>query len=193
MHKIITATALAATVTLGAAPAMAANYAIDPSHTFVTFEIDHQNTSTNRGRFDKVEGTLAFDRAAKTGQADIAVDITSISTGTPGFDKHLQSADLLNAGEFATARFVSDEFVFDGDDLEEIRGQLTLLGQTHPVTLEAEKFNCFENRMLQGRETCGGDFEATIDRTQWGVDFGTQFGVTKDVKIIVQIEAAKAE
>ena len=46
-------------------------YAIDPTHTFVTFEIGHFGTSTNRGRWDKKEGTVQFDRAGRTGKVDI--------------------------------------------------------------------------------------------------------------------------
>ena len=57
--------AAAATLLTGMAQVQAASYAIDPTHTFVTFEISHFGTSTNRGRFDKKEGTVAFDRAAR--------------------------------------------------------------------------------------------------------------------------------
>ncbi|RMX04760.1 polyisoprenoid-binding protein [Corticibacter populi] len=193
MRTSILTASVAAALSLGAASAMAASYTIDPTHTFVTFEIDHNKTSTNRGRFDKAEGSIEFDRAAKTGKVDVSVQIASVNTGTPGFDKHLQSADIFNAAQFATARFVSDQFVFDGDKVDEVKGQLTLLGQTHPVTFDADKFNCYANQMLQGREVCGGDFEATIDRTQWGSNFGVDWGAAKDVKIIIQIEAVKAE
>ncbi|PAT37110.1 YceI family protein [Vandammella animalimorsus] len=193
-RSLTLAAASAAALLCLAAPAQAASYTIDPNHTFVTFEIDHNGTSTNRGRFDKVQGSIEFDRDAKTGQADISVDMRSINTGTPGFDKHLQSADVFNAEQFATARFVSERFVFeDNGKINEIHGQLTLLGQTHPVTIEAERFNCYANRMLQGRETCGGDFELSIDRTRWGLNYATQYGAAKDVKIIIQIEAAKAK
>ncbi|PAT43394.1 YceI family protein [Vandammella animalimorsus] len=193
MRSITLAAASVAALLSIAAPAHAASYTIDPSHTFVTFEIDHNGTSTNRGRFDKVQGSIEFDRDAKTGQADISVDMSSINTGTPGFDKHLQSADIFNAEKFATARFVSERFVFEDGKIDEIHGQLTLLGQTHPVTIEAEKFNCYANRMLQGRETCGGDFELTIDRSRWGMDYAIQHGAAKEVKIVIQIEAAKAQ
>lgn len=186
---VSTATAL----TLCAGSAMAANYTIDPTHTFVTFEIDHNGTSTNRGRFDNVEGTIEFDRAAKTGKVDVTVGVASISTGTAGFDKHLQSDQLLDAAKYPTARFVSEKFEFKGDKVDEIKGQLTLLGQTHPVTVEAEKFNCYANQMLQGREVCGGDFEFKFDRTKWGSDFGLQWGAAKEVKVVIQIEAIKAD
>ncbi len=74
----------------GAAPAQSANYAIDPTHTFVTFEISHFGTSVNRARFDKKEGTVQFDRAGKTGKVEISFDATSVNSGTPAFDKHLQ-------------------------------------------------------------------------------------------------------
>lgn len=183
----------AVAATLACAPAMAANYTIDPTHTFVTFEIDHQGTSTNRGRFDTVEGSIEFDRAAKTGKADITVQVGSVNTGTAGFDKHLQSNDIFNTAQFPTARFVSEQFVFDGDKVDEIKGQLTLMGQTHPVTLDAEKFNCYANPMLQNREVCGGDFEVELDRSQWGLNYGDKWGVTKKVRVLIQIEAVKAE
>jgi polyisoprenoid-binding protein YceI len=36
---------------------------------------------------------------------------------------------------------------------------------------------------------CGGDFEATIDRTQWGMDYGVNYGITKSIRIVIQVEA----
>ena len=40
-------------------------------------------------------------------------------------------------------------------------------------------------------EVCGGDFSAKLDRTQWGVDYLVDAGMTKEVDIVIQIEAAK--
>ena len=183
-----TLTVLAALLTAGAASA--ADYAIDPTHTFATFEIDHFGASVNRARFDKKEGTVQFDRAAKTGKVDISLDIASVNTGTAAFDKHLQSADIFNAAQFPKARFVSDKFVFDGDKVSEVQGQLTLVGKTQPVTLKAKQFNCFQSPVLK-REVCGGDFEATIDRTAFGVNYGVDWGFSKNVRLVIQVEAVK--
>ena len=182
--------AVAAATALTAGAAQAANYAIDPTHTFVTFEISHFGATTNRARFDKKQGTVEFDRAAKTGKVDISIDVTSVNSGTPPFDKHLQSADLFDAAKHPTIKFVSDKFSFNGDKVSEVSGQLTLLGKTAPVTLKATQFNCYDSPMLK-REVCGGDFEATIDRTQWGVNYGIDWGFTKNVRLVVQIEAIK--
>jgi len=181
---------LAAATLLSVGTAHAADYAIDPTHTFVTFEIGHFGTSTNRARFDKKEGTVQFDRAGKTGKVDITIDVTSVNSGTPAFNKHLQSADLLNAAQYPTAHFVSDKFVFDGDNVTEVQGQLTLLGKTQPVTFKADRFNCYVNPMIK-REVCGGDFETTIDRTAFGVDYGIAYGFPKEVRLVVQIESVK--
>ncbi|MDH4416679.1 MAG: YceI family protein [Acidovorax sp.] len=182
--------AVAAATAMTAGAAQAANYAIDPTHTFVTFEIGHFGASTNRGRFDKKQGAVEFDRAAKTGKVDITIDTTSVNTGTPAFDKHLQSADLFDTAKHPTIKFVSDKFSFNGDKVSEVTGQLTLLGKTAPVTLKATQFNCYDSPMLK-REVCGGDFETTIDRTQWGMNYGVEWGFPKNVRLVVQIEAVK--
>ena len=182
--------AVAAATAMTAGAAQAANYAIDPTHTFVTFEISHFGATTNRARFDKKQGTVEFDRAAKTGKVDISIDTTSVNSGTPQFDKHLQSADLFDAAKHPTIKFVSDKFSFNGDKVSEVTGQLTLLGKTAPITLKANQFNCYQSPMLK-REVCGGDFEATIDRTQWGMNYGVEWGFPKNVRLVVQVEAVK--
>ena len=172
------------------AQAQTATYAIDPTHTFATFEISHFGTSTNRGRFDKKSGTVQLDKAAKTGKLDISIDASSINSGTAAFDKHLQSKDFFNAAEFPTARFVGDKFSFNGDKVSEISGMLTLLGKTNPVTLKATNFNCYMSQMLKV-EVCGGDFETSIVRSQYGMVWGLNFGFSDAVRLVVQAEAIK--
>ena len=181
----------AASLFAGTVQAAPATYAIDPTHTFATFEIDHFGASTNRARFDKKSGSVEFDKTAKTGKVQIELDMTSVNSGTAPFNKHLQSADIFNVEKFPTAKFVSDKFVFEGDKLKEVTGKLTLLDQTHPITIKSNKFTCYESPMLQKREVCGGDFEATIDRTQWGVNYGIPYGFPKNVRLVLQIEAVK--
>ncbi len=188
IRTALIATALA-TTTL-AAQAQTASYALDPTHTFATFEIQHFGTSTNRGRFDKKSGTVQLDKAAKTGKLEVLIDTGSINTGTAAFDKHLSSKDFFNVAEFPTARFVGDKFVFNGDKVAEISGQLTLLGKTQPVTLKASNFNCYMHSMLKV-EVCGGDFETSIVRSQYGMNWGLNFGFSDAVRLVIQAEAIK--
>ena len=190
MRKSLLALAAVASLAGHAVHAQTATYAVDPTHTFATFEISHFGASVNRGRFDKKEGTVQLDKAAKTGKVELTIDTTSINTGVAPFDKHLQSADIFDAAKFPTAKFVGDKFIFEGDKLVAVSGDLTIKGKTQPATFKANQFACYQSPMLK-REVCGGDFEATIDRTQFGVDYGVQYGFPKNVRIVAQIEAVK--
>lgn len=172
------------------AQAQSASYAVDPTHTFATFEIDHFGASTNRARFDKKSGSVQLDKAGKSGKVELTIETSSINSGTAAFDKHLQSKDFFNVAEFPTAKFVGDKFVFNGDKVSEVSGSLTLLGKTHPVTLKASKFNCYMNPMLKV-EVCGGDFETTIVRSTYGMNWGLNFGFSDNVRLVVQVEAVK--
>ena len=187
MKMTLIAAALLAAGTL--AQAELATYSIDPTHTFVTFEAKHFGTSTLRGRFDKKEGSVSINRVAKTGKAEITIDMASVSTGVGPLDGHLKSKDFFNATENPSAKFVGDKFSFDGTKVSAVAGSLTMLGKTMPVTLNATNFNCYDHPMLK-REVCGGDFETTIQRSQWGMAWGLP-GVPDSIRLMVQIEAAK--
>jgi polyisoprenoid-binding protein YceI len=188
----MTKTLLAALLAAGALSAHAeiTTYAIDPSHTFVTFEANHMGTSTSRGRFDKKEGTIMLDKAAKAGKVDITIDASSISTGVPALDTHLKSKDFFNAAEFGTVKFSADKFMFNGDKVSEVSGTLTMLGKSQPVTLKATNFNCYLNPMLK-REVCGGDFETTITRSAFGMSYGLTYGLPDNIRLLIQTEAIK--
>jgi polyisoprenoid-binding protein YceI len=185
---LISTLALAAA---GLAHAESATYSADPTHTFVNFEVKHFATSTVRGRFDKKEGSVTIDRAAKTGKADFTIDIGSVNTGVAQLDTHLKGKDFFNVSpEATTAKFSGDKFNFDGNKVTSVAGTLTMLGKTAPVTLTATNFNCYDSPMLK-REVCGGDFETTITRSQWGVSYGLSFGLPDSVRLLIQVEAIK--
>ena len=188
VQSVIAASLLAS----GAAMAAADTYAIDPTHTYVTFEARHFGTSTNRGRFDKKSGTVSIDRAAKTGKVDVTLETSSINTGYEAFNKHLKSKDFFNAEAFPTATFVSDKVIFDGDKVSAVVGTLTLLGKGQTITLKANNYNCYQNPMLK-REVCGGDFDTTITRSEFGMDYGIAYGIPDAVHLIIQIEAVKQD
>jgi polyisoprenoid-binding protein YceI len=176
----------------GSAQAQTANYAIDPTHTFVNYENGHYGTTTNRGRFSTKDGTLFFDRAGQQGKVEIIIDISSVNTGVDFLNRQIQGKDFFNVADFPTGSFVSDKFVFNGDKVSEVHGKLTLKGKTHPVVLKAMKFNCYINPLVK-REVCGGDFETNILRSQWDILWGLQFGFEDAVRLIIQVEAIKLQ
>ena len=176
--------------------AFAATYEVDPTHTNARFAIDHFKTSTNVGGFYGLTGEVEYDKATGKGKIDIDIPVSTLQTGSDKFTDHLKSADLFNAAAHPTMNFTSTKFNYVGKGktrkLSSVDGTLTMLGQSHPVRLRADKFNCYQNPMLK-KEVCGGDFSTTIDRTKWGVDYLVDAGMTKKVRLDIQIEAAIKE
>lgn len=170
----------------------AATYELDPYHTAVRFSVDHFGTSTNAGGFHNLSGNLEYDPENQEGFIGITIPMGSLSTGLKAFDGHLKSEDFFNVEKYPTAYFRSTDWVFDGNQVKAVKGNLTLLDETHPVTLTATKFGCYDSPLLEA-EACGGDFETTIDRTKWGIDTYTDGGMMKDIKLVVQVEGSKVE
>lgn len=163
-------------------------HVVEPNHTFVMFEVRHFGTSTVRARFDRVDGVVVVDFAARRGEADILIDTGSVSSGIAAFDAHLRNADFLDAARVPQARFAGTDFRFDGERIVSVSGQLTLLGNTHPVRLDATNFNCYDSPIVKAR-VCGGDFETTIERSKWEMTWGIDKGIPDRVRLLIQIEA----
>ena len=43
------------------------------------------------------------------------------------------------------------------------------------------------------REACGGDFETTITRSKFGMDYGIAYGIPDNIRLLIQIEAVKQD
>lgn len=175
---------------MAAATATASTYKIDPYHANARFSIDHFGTSSNVGGFYNLTGELKLDMEKLTAEIDVTIPVSSLQASSQEFTNHLKSADLFNAEKFPEMRFVSTKVNFDNQKITEVEGNLTLLGKTNPVILKATKFNCYDSPMLK-TQVCGGDFVTSIDRTEWGMDYLVDVGMTKTVEIAIQIEAAK--
>ncbi len=168
----------------------AATYELDPHHTAVRFSVDHFGTTTNAGGFYNLSGTFQYAPKDKKGFIGLTIPMGSLDTGIKAFDGHLKSADFFNVKKYPTAYFKSTAWQFEGDKVKSVKGDLTLLDKTHPVTLTATKFNCYDSPVL-GTEACGGDFETTIDRTKWGITTFADGGMMKDIKLTIQVEGSK--
>ena len=66
------------------------------------------------------------------------------------------------------------------------------MGQVRPIKLKANRFNCYMSPLLN-RQVCGGDFETTVERSQWGITWGLNFGFENKVRLLVQVEAVDVE
>lgn len=191
MKKIsmIVAGALAAGLSFSA---MAADtYQLDPNHTYPSFEADHfGGVSTWRGKFNRSSGTVVLDRAAKTGTAEVTIDLASVNTGNAKLDEHLQKAEFFDTAKYPTAVYKGTSIRFEGDKPVEVVGSLTMHGVTKPLNLQIESFKCFVNPMIK-KEVCGTEATATFDRGDFGVNYGKSYGFSLKTVLHIQAEGVK--
>lgn len=170
-------------------PASLPVYALDPTHTFVHWEIVHMGTSTIRGRFDKAAGNVQFDAKAQQIDLGIQVDTASITTGVAPLDTMLRGKAGLDSGAFPQAYFTAKGARWEGEVPREIRGEFTLRGVSQGLTLRALRWNCGLNPLFR-REVCGGDFEGELIRSSFGITHSLPF-VADTVRLLVQVEGVR--
>lgn len=176
-----------------AATAAPESFTIDPTHSFVYYEVDHLGVSMQRGRFDRTSGKFTLDRAAKTGGIDLSIEAASVSSGDNAkgsrprtLDDHLKTADFFNAAEFPRVTFKSTGVKFAGDNPSEVAGTLTMLGVSRPVTLRVERWTCKDHPMNK-RPMCGGNASTTIKRSDWGMKYGIP-AIGDEVRLWMSLE-----
>lgn len=191
MKSLINFSAALLFAAAAAAPAMAApeTYVLDSSHSFPRFSYSHFGYSTQVSRFDKTSGKIVFDKAAKTGSVDIAIDMKSVNTGFPTFNEHIQGEDFLDTGKFPTATFKSTKVVFEGDKPATVEGNLTIKGVTKPVTLKLTSFQSMPHPMMK-KDALGANASVTIKRSEFNAGKYAPY-VGDDVTIDIAVEAIK--
>lgn len=110
-------------------------YALDSSHTILTFCIKHMGISSYCGRFNKVSGTLDFNGSQpEKATAKITVDVNSLDTPSDALNQKLPK-EFFETAKFPTATYEATSVTVDGENKGKINGNLTLHGVTKPLAL----------------------------------------------------------
>ena len=163
--------------------AQAAEYMIDPGHSFVIFEVGHLGIGKAHGMFRKTTGT--FDPDA--GKLEVTIDATSIFTANKKRDDHLKGPDFFNTKQFPKITFMGKKVQKKGKKYM-ITGDLTIKGKTKTVTLAMMKVG--EGKDPWGKFRAGFSGTLTINRIDFGVDYMPQ-GLSKDVTLTISVEGIK--
>lgn len=164
-------------------------YVIDGPHTLPRFSYSHLGYSTQLSRFDKTSGKIVLDRQAKTGSVEVTIDTTSVNTGYPLFNEHIQGEDFLHTAKYPKATFISNKLTFEGENLVAVDGTLTLKGISKPVTLTVTSFQCMPHPMLK-KDACGANAGTVVKRTDFNMGKYAP-NVGDDVTITIPVEAVK--
>lgn len=112
---------------------------------------------------------------------DIHVDLTSVDTGSRDGNEAIAQPEWFNLSRYTSARYVAETFRATGDGGYEARGELTLKGITHPVTLDLE--------WQPGEDTARLTGSTRLDRTRFDVGLGEwQSGDTIALEVLVTFD-----
>lgn len=175
----------AALFAAGAAQAEPVTYTLDPAHTQVAFSIERFGFNNVLGRFETVSGEVVLDEANPAASSVHAViEVGSVDSSNDTRDEHLRSDRWLNAAGFPTMEFRSTAVRLIGENHAEVTGNLTLLGQTHPVTLDV-RLNRLAPLPNNQRQAAGFSATGSLRRSLWGSTTGANM-IGDDVRIAIE-------
>jgi len=193
MKRFLRSAVLTAAVALIAVPAVAGNWAIDPSHSVMNFKVRHIFSKAG-GSFHTWEGMLQFDGTdpASLG-AEVIIQTASINTDNEGRDEHLRSEDFFNVEEFPTIIFVSKK-TEQRDGQWVLVGDFTMLGVTKEVEIPFEFYGSGKNPW--GKTVAGFAGSVTINRKDFGMNWNKALdagGAILGENVVIDLEIEAVE
>ena len=163
-------------------------FEIDADHFSVGFLVDHIGYAQQLGQFLEGEGAFVYDPDTnELISGEVRVQADSVFTNHRRRDGHLRNDDFLDARRFDEIRFVATDWQPESQTLA---GELTLLGQTHPVEFEATVNKLADYPFGHEQPTLGVSVRGVIDRSRWGMTYGIDQGMVGDeVTLMIELEA----
>ena len=172
--------------------AHSANYTLEPVHTQILFFCDHLGFSKSQGEFLKFSGQFTFDpKNPQASSAEVTIDANSIDMDNDKWNDHMRNEDFFDVTRFPTIRFKSTKVEIQSERLAQVHGDLTIIGQTHPVVLEV-KYNKSGVHPFSGRYITGFSASTTVKRSQYGMTYGLP-ALGDDIEIRLEIEGERVE
>lgn len=167
-------------------------WSIDSSHSSIEFAVRHMGIATVRGRFRKFDGAVELDEDHRLRGVQVSIDAASIDTGVEQRDNHLRSPDFFDVARYPTIQFRSTGIERRSGGGYRLTGDLTMHGQTRPVTFDVEASEPVKDPW--GNQRVAAEATGKLNRKDWGLTWNQvlEFGalmVGEDVKFTLEIEA----
>ena len=172
-------------------------YKMDVHHASLTWKVKHVGLSNYTARFKTFDAAITFDPAdIEKSSVKATIDPTSLETdyaptAEVNFNKELGTSDKwLNAGKFPTITFTSTRVERTGENTGKIYGDLSLLGVTKPVVLDAVFNGAYLVQPFNNLPTLGFSATTSIKRSDWGLTTYVP-AIGDEVQIIIEAEFNK--
>lgn len=192
--------ALIAALALAAAPALAAEFTVDPQHSSVGFQVRHLFSKVS-GNFKDFEGTFSFDeKSIDKSQVKFSIKTASVDTRNEKRDNDLRSANFFDAQNLPAMEFASKKVTSLGKKKFRIEGDLTLHGVTKPIRFDAEYLGTDKDPW--GNVRAGFTATSKLNRKDYGMNFhkvlesggllvGDEISIGLEIEAIEKKEAQK--
>lgn len=175
-----------------AAMAEPARYKLDPDHLNVAFSVSHIGFSRVIGLFLSGSGSFMFDEETRElSDLRVSIDANSVFTNHKARDKHVRSADFLDAEQHGDIEFVMTGAEPTGERTGIVSGDLTIRGVTNPVDLDVT-WNKSGTYPWGDNYVLGASARAVIKRSDYGSVYALEGEIVGDeVAITLEIEAIR--
>lgn len=168
------------------------NWQLDPYHTQVEFAAKHLGMMTVRGHFAEISSKADIDPDhPETSSVEVTIQTVSIRTHNETRDNDLRSSNFLEVDKYPTITFRSTSVEVAGSDRYRLTGDLTIKGNTRPVTLQVVKYGEFNDPNMMGHRIAYSA-EGQINRKEFGLSFNMmldgKFVVSDEIKIMIEGE-----
>lgn len=180
------------------------HWIFEPGHSAAHFTVRHMMVTPVAGQFSGVEGHMEFDPENPVdGSVEARIPTDTLWTGEEARDAHLRDDDFLDVDDHPEIVYRSSRVEPLGCNELRVYGELTLLGVTREVPLEARYLGLWSTPYWDEGEDRGPvrriGFEAatSIDRTDFGMDWNNPMDeggtvVGDEVRITIHVEALES-
>ena len=142
-------------------------WAIDPTHSEITFKVKHLMISNVKGEFKTFQANIDGEDFTNS-IISANIDASSISTNNNDRDTHLKSPDFFEVEKYPEITFVSTSFKKIDENEYELVGNLTMKGTTKEIKLNTE-FGGFIKDPY-GNEKAGFSINGKIKKKDCGIN-----------------------
>ncbi len=146
-------------------------FRLDPVHTQIVFKVNHLGYSHAWGKFRIFEGEFTFDEDDWSQSAvEVTIETRGLDLANRRWNQEIRGEHFLDVEQFPEMRFVSTKVEKTGENTGLVTGDLTLLGETHPVTLELT-LNKIGKNPLTNKLMAGFSATGELKRSDWGMTY----------------------
>jgi polyisoprenoid-binding protein YceI len=171
-----------------------ARYELDPEHLTIAFLVEHIGYAKMLGAFRRASGGFTFDdTGAAVSDVRVVVATASVDTAHQARDEHVRSDDFLATEEHPEMIFTASGAERAADGTFVVNGELTLLGTTRPLRLEATLNKAAPYPIGDRADVLGISARGTLRRSEFGMSYGVEGALVGDeVELIIELEARRA-